>query len=168
MKKKNLISGQTLIGINVVNPSFEELGEINDVMLDPVSGNIVYAVLTFGGFMGFGEKYFAIPWEAFYLDTEDDYKVIINIPKSKLDEAPGLDKKNLPSTGQWEFVDKIYRHYGYEPYTATRPVGKLSEIPTSTILRGNSGLGNSGEPVTFTKGRVRSSRIKDSGIGRST
>lgn len=164
MKRKNLMSGQTLIGVNVYNPAYEELGEIDDVMIDPVSGNIVYAVLTFGGFMGFGEKYFAIPWEAFFLDTQEDDRVILNIPKEKLEQAPGFDKDNVPLTGQWEFVDKIYRHYGYKPYTATRPVGKLSDVPTSTVLRGNSGLGNSGEPATFGKGRVASSRIKESGI----
>ena len=158
------MSGKTLIGIKVVNPTYEELGEIDDVMVDPISGNIVYAVLTFGGFMGFGEKYFAIPWEAFYLDTSENDRVIINIPKSKLEQAPGFDKDNMPLTGQWEFVDKIYRHYGYEPYSASHPVGKPSEKPASTVLRGNSGLGNSGEPATFEKGRVRSSRIKESGI----
>lgn len=158
------MSGQTLKGISVVNPSYEELGEVDDIMIDPVSGNIVYAILTFGGFMGFGEKYFAIPWEAFYLDTKEDNKVILNIPKEKLDNAPGFDKKDLPATGQWEFVDKIYRHYGYEAYTSRHPGKKPSEVPTSTVLRGNSGLGNSGESATFRKGRVTSSRIKQSGI----
>lgn len=164
MDRRNLMPGETLIGISVVNPAYEELGEIEDIMIDPVSGNIVYAVLLFGGFMGFGEKYFAIPWEAFYLDTKEDDKVIINIPKDKLENAPGFDKHNWPLTGQWEFVDKIYRHYGYEAYTAKRPLSKPKEVPTSTVLRGNSGLGNSGEATTFKKGGLSGSRIKESGI----
>ena len=159
-----MLSGKTISGMNVLNPSHENLGEIEDIMIDPVTGNIVYAVLTFGGFMGFGEKYFAIPWEAFYLDTNEEDKVILNIPKEKFEDAPGFDKDNWPSVGQWEFVDKIYRYYGFKPYTHSKPVGGRTEVPTETTLRDNSGIGNSGKLSTFNKGRITSSRIKETGI----
>lgn len=152
--------------MDVLNPSHENLGEIKDIMIDPITGNIVYAVLTFGGFMGFGEKYFAIPWEAFYLDTNEDEKVILNISKEKFENAPGFDQDNWPSAGQWEFVDKIYRHYGYKSYTHSKPIGGRTGVPAETALRDNSGIGNSGKLSTFDKGRITSSRIKETGISR--
>lgn len=159
-----MLSGKSISKMNVINPAFEDLGEIKDIMIDPVTGNIVYAVLTFGGFMGFGEKYFAIPWEAFYLDTSQEEKVILNIPKNQFENAPGFDKDNWPKVGQWEFVDKIYRHYGFKPYTHNKPIGKNTELPTSEALKDNSGIGNSGKLSTFKQGRITSSRIKESGI----
>ena len=165
MKKQDIVSGEKLIGLDVVNPIYEDLGKIEDFMVDPASGNIVYAVLSFGGFMGFGEKFFAIPWEAFYWDTQDDNRIIINIPKEKLEQAPGFDKDNPPSSARWKFVDEIYTYFGYAPYTSKWQVGKPTEVPTSTVLRGNSGLGNSGKAATFKEGsRITRSRIKDSGI----
>lgn len=159
-----MLSGKSVSDLNVINPAYEDLGEIKDIMIDPVTGNIVYAVLTFGGFMGFGEKYFAIPWEAFYLDTNEEHKVILNIPKEKFEDAPGFDKDDWPTVGQWKFVDKIYRHYGFKPYTHSKPIGGKSDVPASTALRDNAGIGNSGKLSTFKKGRISSSRIKESGI----
>src|SRR5919201_869381 len=53
-----------LIGADVENPSGQNLGDIKDIVLDPQTGQIAYAVLGFGGFLGMGEKYFAIPWTA--------------------------------------------------------------------------------------------------------
>ena len=164
MNKHKLISGKTLSGIKVVNATYEDLGEVKDLKIDPVSGNIVYAVLTFGGFMGFGEKYFAIPWEAFYLDTEGKEEIILNIPKEKFENAPGFDKDNWPSAGQWEYVDKVYRYYGYEPYTTSRPVGSTSDVPSNISLRNNNGLGNSGKRTSFEHGRVQTNRVKEAGI----
>ncbi len=163
-KENNLLSAKILSGMDVVNPTHEALGEIEDIMIDPATGNIVYAVLTFGGFMGFGEKYFAIPWEAFYLDTKNEDVVILNIPREKLENAPGFDKNDWPDNGQWEFVDKIYRHFGYRAYTNNIPLGKKREIPTEVVLKGNSGLGNSGKLSSFKDGKIVSSRIKQSGI----
>ena len=159
------MSGTTLAGIKVVNSKYEDLGEVKDLMIDPVSGNIIYAVLTFGGFLGFGEKYFAIPWEAFYLDTVDKQEIILNVSKEKLEQAPGFDKENWPAMAQWEFVDKIYRHYGYQPLAPNRFTSKEFDKPTSTLLRNNSGLGNSGARTTFKQGRIETSRIKGTGIG---
>lgn len=160
---KVLISGGTLKGCKVVNPAHEELGKIEELMIDTANGNIVYAVISFGGFMGFGEKYFAMPWEAFYLDTVEEDKVILSVPKEKLENAPGFDKDNWPDTAQWEFVDQVYSHYGYDSYSRRRPIGRVHDIPTSTLKR-SAGLGNSGSPATFEQAGLESNRIKDSGI----
>src|SRR5438105_7274220 len=66
-----VMDADTLIGDAVVNSSGEDLGKIEAIMLDVTSGRIAYAVLSFGGFLGMGSKYFAIPWAALTLDTDE-------------------------------------------------------------------------------------------------
>ena len=162
-KRKELLTTSELIGIKVVNPMHEELGNIQDITIDPVNGNIVYAVVTFGGFMGFGEKRFAMPWEGFYLDTNTEDVVILNVDKKKLEKAPGLEDDDFPLSGQWEFVDRTYRYYGYKEYTLRRPIGRthaeMKESETTT-----AGLGNSGEAATFQQAGFQSNRIKQTGL----
>ena len=60
-------------------------------MIDLGSGRIAYAVLSFGGILGMGDKLFAIPWSALTLDTVD-HKFILNAGKKSLEAAPGFDK----------------------------------------------------------------------------
>ena len=62
-----VMDANTLIGDSVVNDSGEDLGKIEAIMLDVTAGKVAYAVLSFGGFMGMGNKLFAIPWSAFGL-----------------------------------------------------------------------------------------------------
>ena len=67
-----VMDANTLIGDSVVNDSGENLGKIEAIMLDVSAGKIAYAVLSFGGFLGMGNKLFAIPWSAFTLDTDQE------------------------------------------------------------------------------------------------
>lgn len=114
----NLLSASTMVGDNVVNSKGENLGEIKELMVDLESGRIVYAVLSFGGFLGMGDKLFAVPWEALAVRTEE--KVIeLDVDKEVLEGAPGFDKSDWPSQPDRSFVNKIYTHYGYEPYYST-------------------------------------------------
>ncbi|HYG31471.1 MAG TPA: PRC-barrel domain-containing protein, partial [Methylophilaceae bacterium] len=64
-----LMGADTLIGNDVANHKDEDLGDIKEIMLDVPNGRIAYAVLSFGGFLGMGNKLFAVPWEALKLDT---------------------------------------------------------------------------------------------------
>src|SRR2546421_508436 len=67
---------RTLIGSKVVNQQNQDLGKIEDLVIDAGGGRIAYAVLSFGGFLGLGDKYFAIPWQAFRFDLADKYGVL--------------------------------------------------------------------------------------------
>jgi hypothetical protein len=106
---------KTVIGSNVVNSQNEDLGKIEDVVLDAASGRIVYAVLSFGGFLGMGDKYFAIPWNAIHFDMSQEHAVL-NIDKKLLDNASGFDKDNWPNMADATWGNRIYKHYGYTPY----------------------------------------------------
>ena len=112
-----ILSASTLNGTIVKNFNNETIGEIQDLMIDLESGNVAYVVLSFGGFLGLGNKLFAIPLEAFDFNNHDtDAHVALDINKEKLENAPGFDKDNWPKHPQREFMAEVYSHYGYEPY----------------------------------------------------
>ena len=110
-----IMDAATLIGDGVVNSSGEDLGKIEAIMLDVTSGRIAYAVLSFGGFLGMGSKYFAIPWSALTLDAGEK-RFIFEVTKAKLENAPGFDKDNWPDMADRTWGSKIYNYYGARPY----------------------------------------------------
>ncbi len=109
-----MIKGSDFIGMKVKNPAGEDLGDIKDVMIDLEAGRIAYAVLSFGGFLGLGDKYFAIPPDQFEFSYEDT--LILNVDKSKLENAPGFDKDNWPDMADREWSSTVYSYYGSNPY----------------------------------------------------
>ena len=92
----DVMDADTLIGDSVVNGAGEDLGEIKAIMLDVESGRIAYAVLSFGGILGMGNKLFAIPWSALTLDAGEK-RFVLDIAKDRLDNAPGFDKDSWPT-----------------------------------------------------------------------
>jgi len=110
-----VMDADTLIGDSVVNAAGEDLGEIKAIMLDVTTGRIAYAVLSFGGFLGMGNKLFAIPWSALTLDT-DEKRFILNIGKERLDNAPGFDKDHWPSMADAPWATQLHKYYDVRPY----------------------------------------------------
>ncbi len=110
---RHVMSASTLIGDTVVNAQGEDLGKVEEIMLHIDSGKIAYAVLSFGGFLGIGDKLFAIPWEALTLD-EDNHRFILNVDKERLEQAPGFDKDHWPDMADPKWGTEIYRYYGYK------------------------------------------------------
>src|SRR6202161_431937 len=80
---------KTVIGSDVFNPQNENLGKIEDIVLDAGAGRIAYAVLSFGGFLGMGDKYFAIPWNAFRFNLSEK-RAVLHVKKKLLENAPGF------------------------------------------------------------------------------
>ncbi len=112
-----VLSATNIIGSKVVNSEGEQLGNIKDLMLDLDDAQIAYAVLSFGGFMGLGDKLFAIPLEALTFRT-NDHTVILDVDKEVLKNAPGFDKDHWPDEAQYEagWLLDLYEYYGYSPY----------------------------------------------------
>ncbi len=108
-----LLSSSSITSDDVKNTKGEDLGSIKDLMIDPATGQIEYAVLSFGGFLGLGDKYFAVPWSAFEVDREDEC-LILNVDKERLKNAPGFDKDNWPDMADPQFKDRVYGHYGID------------------------------------------------------
>lgn len=110
-----IMAAESLTGERVVNAEGELLGEITAIMLDVPTGRVAYAVLSFGGWMGLGDKLFAVPWRALQLDT-DNKCFILNVPKEHLRRAPGFDKEHWPSMADEAWTEEVHRHYETRPY----------------------------------------------------
>jgi len=110
-----VMAADTLAGDDVVNAMGEDLGEVKDIMLDVESGRIAYAVLSFGGFLGVGDKLFAIPWNALKLDPENK-RFVLDVDKERLKSAPGFDKDRWPSMADQRWATDIHSFYGSRPY----------------------------------------------------
>jgi sporulation protein YlmC with PRC-barrel domain len=117
-RTRQVLSASTVQGDNVKNPQGESLGEINEIMIDTETGRVAYAVLSFGGFLGMGDKLFAIPFEALRIDQRNE-RVILDVPREKLENAPGFDKDNWPMTADRRWGAEIHQHYGMRPYWET-------------------------------------------------
>jgi len=102
-------------GSKVINVKEEHLGKIEEVMLDTEKGRIAYAVLSFGGFLGVGNKLFAIPWEALE-SNRGEY--LLRVDKSVLEKTGGFDKEKWSLTR--DELAKVYMHYGLQPYWETK------------------------------------------------
>jgi len=111
-----LIRGNTFIGANVENPQGQNLGDIKDVVIDRASGRIAYAVVSFGGFLGMGEKLFAVPWGAFTQPKPDKETFVLDVDKERLKNAPGFDAHNWPQMASREWVTSLYSYYNVPPY----------------------------------------------------
>ncbi|MCX7258564.1 MAG: PRC-barrel domain-containing protein [Polaromonas sp.] len=111
-----LMGADTLIGNDVYNLKDEDLGDIKEIMLDMRTGRVGYAVLSFGGFLGMGEKLFAVPWSALTLDTQNK-RFTLNVEKDRLESAPGFDKDSWPNMADPSWAKSIHDYYGTKPYT---------------------------------------------------
>lgn len=111
-----LMGADTLMGNDVYNKDGEDLGDIKEFMIDMASGKIAYAVLSFGGLMGMGDKLFAVPWAALALDTVNK-RFTLNVPKVSLNDAPGFNKDSWPSMSDQTWASGVHKFYG-TPYTA--------------------------------------------------
>ena len=88
-----VIRAKKVIGTSVKNSAGEKIGQVEDIVLDKLSNNIVYAVVGFGGFLGMNEKYHPVPWSALdYVESEDSYVVPFTKDELKLAPADSLDK----------------------------------------------------------------------------
>jgi sporulation protein YlmC with PRC-barrel domain len=110
-----LMTASTLEGDKVVNRQNETLGTISEIMLDVPRGRIAYAVMSSGGFLGLGDKLFAIPWSALTLDT-DRKCFVLDADKARFKDAPGFDKDHWPEEADTSFIDSVHQYYGARPY----------------------------------------------------
>ena len=106
-----ILSSSSITGTNVTNPKGENLGTIKDLMIDTQNGTVNYAVLSYGGFLGLGDKLFAVPFEAFSVN-ETTETFVLSVSQDVLKSAPGFDKNNWPKTSDTAFWNSLYSHYG--------------------------------------------------------
>ncbi len=118
-----IVKGSKIIGKSVQTMGGKKIGEIEDLAIDELDGQVRYAVLSFGGILGLGEKYFAIPWEALSLSNNKEHFALA-VTEKELEKAPGFDKNNWP-----DFADPVYYATIYDFYQV--PLPKVGENPVS-------------------------------------
>ncbi|MBI2480976.1 MAG: PRC-barrel domain-containing protein [Planctomycetia bacterium] len=102
-------------GMKVINGDEKEIGAVSDVAIDVRAGQVKYAALSYGGVLGFGDKLFAVPWDAFehrHDSGVDQHKLMLNIDEATLGKAPGFDQSNWPDFADPTFDEAIQRHFG--------------------------------------------------------
>ena len=109
------IRGKKVIGTTVKNAGGETLGHVEDVVLDKQSNNIMFAVLSFGGFLGIGEKFHPIPWNALaYVPEQDAY--VVNYTKEQLQAAPADTIEELTRDDGRLYRDRSFDYYKVAHY----------------------------------------------------
>lgn len=138
-----LMGADTLIGDDVYNHNDEELGDIKEIMLDMRTGQIAYAVLSFGGMLGMGEKLFAVPWERLTLDPVNK-RFLLNVEKGQLKDAPGFDKNNWPDMGSDAWNQQMEAFYGSGARCSSGAMAG-SRMQSGSDLRGGASLQSGSE-----------------------
>lgn len=105
-----LISGGKVTGTAVYNTAGDALGEIHDVMIDKRSGRIAYAVMSFGGFLGIGERYHPLPWETLKYDTRQG-GYVVGLTVQQLEDAPTFGGADVPAWGDRQYEKTIHDYY---------------------------------------------------------
>lgn len=106
----SLLSSSSITGDEVCNLQDEKLGKIEDLMLDLANGSIRYAVLTSGGFLGMGDRLFAVPWQALKQDKENK-RFLLDIDAERLKKAPGFDKDHWPNMADAKWDSTVHSYY---------------------------------------------------------
>lgn len=170
-----------LIGMDVESPSGENLGDIHDVVVHP-GGDASYAVLSYGGWLGIGDKLFALPWSVFEAvkhegsGKDHDHKVVLPIDKERLKAAPGFDKNTWPVMANPDWTKDIDTYYaGDMNPNVKRPVSagartsfvtwKASELKGANVeTAGGEKLGDIKDLAIDVNGRVSYAAVSVGGF----
>jgi hypothetical protein len=112
---QDLIASDKVEGTAVYNRAGEKLGSIHTLMIDKISGKVAYAVLSFGGFLGIGDRYHPLPWRVLTYDTGmGGYTV--DLDRSVLEGAPTYASSETPDWGDRRWGEQLHQYYGARPY----------------------------------------------------
>lgn len=147
-----------LIGKSVQNPQGEKLGSVQDLAIDGERGRVVYTVLSFGGFLGMGDKWFAIPAGALTLPADGKHFVLA-VEKDRLKSATGFDKDRWPQLGNPTWETGVHEFYGQRPYwiedgNGSTPSTDPLRIQKASEIIGRSVRNNQGENLGSIKDLV--------------
>jgi sporulation protein YlmC with PRC-barrel domain len=110
-----LIGADDVQGTSIYNPAGDNLGSVQDVLIDKVSGKIAYAIVGFGGFLGIGDRHYPLPWDKLKYDLAlGGY--VVNLDRHTLEGAPSYA---TDETVGWEdpaWSKRVYDYYGSRPY----------------------------------------------------
>jgi sporulation protein YlmC with PRC-barrel domain len=103
-----LLSGNRLSGCAVENSAGETLGKVEDLILDEETGRVAYLLLSLGGFLGIGSKFFVFPWAAVHHDRRER-RIIVDVDRESLRNAPGFDRETWPDLSDRKWAPRARR-----------------------------------------------------------
>lgn len=113
-----MVRASQLIGMNIYNNQEESVGEINDLVINSQTGRVEYAAVTYGGFLGLGDKMYAVPFQAFSTkadaDDADDPYLMLNVTQEQLEGSEGFDQDNWPNFADRNFTNQVDKRYGVD------------------------------------------------------
>lgn len=108
---RSLIATNRVEGTPVFTPDGERIGSIDFLMVEKISGQVKFAVVKFGGFLGFGEEQYALPWQAFFYEPKFEGYVATASPE----EVRGAPSFRDDMWGDEAWQESLYSHYGRPP-----------------------------------------------------
>lgn len=115
VKVRKVFRSGNVIGIPVKTPDRKKIGNIEETVIDIETGNVAYAVLSFGGHFGFGDKFFAVPWDEFsFVRDEKQNYFVVDTSREKLLNLPGFDKAAWPDVANSDWDALVDSHYQVE------------------------------------------------------
>lgn len=106
-----LIASDKVEGTAVYNSQDERLGTVERFMVDKVTGQVEYAVLSFGGLFGVGQKHYPLPWRALAYDT-DRGGYVVNLTRDQIEGAPSYDSEEDRPVYDRDYGTRVYSYYG--------------------------------------------------------
>ncbi|MEX1250373.1 MAG: PRC-barrel domain-containing protein [Hyphomonas sp.] len=110
-----LISSSQVEGTPVYNLEREKLGTVDSVMIDRESGQVVYAVMAFGGFLGLGEKRHPMTWNTMIYDKQRE-GYVVSLSREELEGAPNMNAGAYGELADRDYEETVYTHYKAQPY----------------------------------------------------
>ncbi len=112
---RKLIAADKVEGTTVRNRAGEKLGSIDNVMIDKLTGRVAYAVMSFGGFLGIGDRYHALPWGVLKYDPKMD-SYVVDLDKEQLEGAPTYHKSDALDWDDPVWARKVHDYYNVPPF----------------------------------------------------
>ena len=125
------IRASKLMGMKIQNSKKENVGQIKDIVLDPATTRIQYVAVTYGGFLGLGDKLFAVPIQAIHVQQDPDHQghvlLVMDVTKEQMNGAKGFDESNWPNFSDSNFAGELHRRYNTEAHwnSVANPNGKV-------------------------------------------
>jgi hypothetical protein len=110
-----LISSDKVEGTAVYNREGEKLGSIHSLMIDKTSGKVAYAIMSFGGFLGMGDRYHPLPWSVLDYETSQG-GYVVDLDRSKLEGAPTYSSSETPNWSDRRWGQQVHDYYGTRSY----------------------------------------------------
>lgn len=149
-----LARASTVIGMNVQDSAGKKAGDIEELMIDS-RGHVAYAVVSFGGLLGIGDRLYAVPWDVLRIDR-DQKTVFLDIRKETVERAPYFAKDKWPDPNDREWGPEVRKAWADAAITAAVK-SKLAGEKASTLIKVDV---DTNQGVVELNGNVESERLR--------